>query len=241
LNPYADFVMETDACVGMVLDALSEHGVAENSLVIFTSDNGCSPQADFPALREKGHDPSYILRGHKADIWDGGHRVPFIARWPGKVAAGSVSEQLVSLVDLMATCADILDVDLPQDAGEDSVSLLPVLLGKADTAVREALVHHSISGKFSIRRGPWKLELCSGSGGWSAPRDPQADQQGLPSVQLYDMHRDIREQHNVQDRHPEVVKELTGLLQQYVARGRSTRGEPQENGSEIDIWKTPRK
>ncbi|MCH5373854.1 MAG: sulfatase-like hydrolase/transferase, partial [Planctomycetes bacterium] len=240
LNLYADFVMETDACVGKVLDALAEHGVSDNTLVFLTSDNGCSPQADFPALLEKGHDPSYILRGHKADIWDGGHRVPFIVRWPGKIAAGSLSSELVSLVDLMATCADILDADLPQDAAEDSVSLLPVLLGKGDTPVREALVHHSINGKFSIRRGVWKLELCPGSGGWSAPRDPQAVKQGLPSIQLYDMTKDIGEEHNVQKEHPQVVRELTDLLERYVAQGRSTPGEPQENDAKIDIWKTAR-
>jgi arylsulfatase A-like enzyme len=237
LNPYADFVMQTDACVGEVLDALTQHGMARNTLVIFTSDNGCSPQADFPALREKGHDPSYVYRGHKADIWDGGHRVPFIVRWPGKVAAGTTSDQLVSLVDFTATCADILGVRLPDNAAEDSVSLLPVLLGKADGPVREALVHHSISGRFSIRQGRWKLELCPGSGGWSPPRDPQAVKQGLPSIQLYDMELDVGEQHNVQAENPEVVKNLTTILERYVAQGRSTPGTPQKNDVPVDIRK----
>ena len=237
LNPYADFVMQNDACVGEVLDALEEHGAAENTLVIFTSDNGCSPQADFPALREKGHDPSYVFRGHKADIFDGGHRVPFIVRWPGVVHAGTTSEQLVSLVDFTATCADVLGVKLPDDAAEDSVSFLPVLLGKAKRPVREALVHHSISGKFSIRQGRWKLELCPGSGGWSAPRDPQAAKQGLPPIQLYDMEADVGEEKNVEAEHPEVVKDLTALLERYVAQGRSTPGKPQNNGADVDIWK----
>ena len=237
LNPYADFVMQNDACVGEVLDALAKHGVADKTLVIFTSDNGCSPQADFPALLEKGHDPSYVFRGHKADIWDGGHRVPFIVRWPGKVPAGTTSDQLVSLVDLMATCADILGVKLPDDAAEDSVSFLPVLQGKADRPVREALVHHSISGKFSIRQGRWKLELCPGSGGWSAPRDAQAAKEGLPNVQLYDMDADVRERQNVQADHPDVVRDLTALLKRYVAEGRSTPGTPQKNNASVDIWK----
>jgi arylsulfatase A-like enzyme len=229
--------MQTDACVGEVLDALTQHGMARNTLVIFTSDNGCSPQADFPALREKGHDPSYVYRGHKADIWDGGHRVPFIVRWPGKVAAGTTSDQLVSLVDFTATCADILGVRLPDNTAEDSVSLLPVLLGKADGPVREALVHHSISGRFSIRQGRWKLELCPGSGGWSPPRDPQAVKQGLPSIQLYDMTADAGEQHNVQAENPEVVKNLTAILERYVAQGRSTPGAPQKNDVPVDIRK----
>lgn len=237
LNYYADFVMQNDASVGKVLDALAEHGVADNTLVIFSSDNGCSPQADFAALAKKGHDPSYIFRGHKADIWDGGHRVPFIVRWPGKVEAGTTSNQLVSLVDLMATCADILDVELPDDAGEDSVSILPALLGEVERPVREALVHHSISGKFAIRRGRWKLILCPGSGGWSSPRDAQAAQQGLPPVQLYDMTKDPREQHNLQAEHPQVVQDLTALLEQYVAEGRSTPGTPQDNTGPVEIRK----
>ena len=126
---------------------------------------------------------------------------------------------------------------LPASAAEDSVSLLPILLGKTTEAIREALVHHSISGKFSIRQGRWKLELCPGSGGWSAPRDPQAVKQGLPSLQLYDMEADPSEQKNVQADHPDVVKHLTQLLERYVAQGRSTPGEPQQNTVPVDIWK----
>ena len=237
LNPYADFVMQTDDCVGQVLDALEKSGVADNTLVFFTSDNGCSPQADFAALGKKGHDPSYVFRGHKADIWEGGHRVPFIVRWPGHVKPGSTSDQLVSLVDFYATCAEVVGFKVPDTAAEDSVSLLPILLGKADSPVREALVHHSIAGKFSIRQGRWKLELCPGSGGWSAPRDPQAVKQGLPAVQLYDMEADVTEEKNLEDEHPDVVKQLTELLERYVAQGRSTPGEPQKNTVPVDIWK----
>ncbi len=237
LNPYADFVMQTDDCVGQVLDALDASGVADKTLVFFTSDNGCSPQADFPALAEKGHDPSYIYRGHKADIWDGGHRVPFVVRWPGRVEAGSTSDQLVSLVDFFATCAAVTATELPDNAAEDSVSLLPILLGKAQAPVREAVVHHSINGRFSIRQGRWKLELCAGSGGWSVPRDPQAVKQGLPAVQLYDMETDPAEEKNLQVEHPEVVKRLTELLERYVAEGRSTPGMPQKNTVAVDIWK----
>ena len=117
LNPYADFVMETDHYVGLVPDAIQNHGLAGNTLIFFTSDNGCSPQADFPALAEKGHDPSYIYRGHKADIWDGGHRVPFIVRWPGRVKAGSTTDQLASLVDFQATCAEVLGVKTARQCG----------------------------------------------------------------------------------------------------------------------------
>jgi arylsulfatase A-like enzyme len=235
LNYYADFVMQNDACVGRVLDALEKHGAADNTLVIFTSDNGCSPQADFPALLEKGHDPSYIFRGHKADVWDGGHRVPFIARWPGKVEPDTTSDQLVSLIDLTATCADILGVQLPDNAAEDSVSLLPVLLGKATEPVREALVHHSFSGVFAVRQGRWKLLFCAGSGGWSRPRDAQALKQGLPPIQLYDMVDDPQEANNLQAEHPEVVERLTATLKRYIAHGRSTPGAPQENTVPVEF------
>jgi arylsulfatase A-like enzyme len=137
----------------------------------------------------------------------------------------------------MATCADLLQVELPDNAAEDSVSCLPILLGKANGPVREALVHHSINGKFSIRQGRWKLEWCPGSGGWSAPRDPQAIQQRLPPIQLYDLQADPAEQRNVQADHADVVKNMTALLEQYVARGRSTPGAPQHNSVPVDIRK----
>ena len=240
LNPYADFVMETDACIGQVAHALDEHGLAANTLLIVTSDNGCSPEADFPALEAKGHHPSYVLRGTKADIWDGGHRVPFVVRWPGTVPSGATSGELVSLVDLMATAAEIAGVKLPADAAEDSVSILPALLGRSGRPLREALVHHSINGKFSIRQGRWKLELCPGSGGWSRPGDQEAARKAMPRVQLYDMTEDLGERRNLEAEHPEVVKRLTALLEKYVAAGRSTPGTPQHNDVPVDIWKQPR-
>lgn len=237
ISPYADFVMETDWAVGEVLDALDRNGVADNTLVIFASDNGCSPAANIPELQAAGHEPNGPWRGHKADIWDGGHRVPFIVRWPGRVRPGTTSDQLITLMDFMATCADLVGVKLPDNAGEDSVSFLPGLLGKADKPLREALVHHSIQGKFSIRQGRWKLELCPGSGGWSSPKDPEALKQGLPSIQLYDMASDLAERKNLQTEQPEVVARLTKLLEKYVADGRSTPGQPQPNDGKIDLWK----
>ncbi len=237
ISPYADFVMETDWAVGEILAALDKQGLADNTLVIFTSDNGCSPAADIPTLQAAGHEPNGPLRGHKADIWDGGHRVPFIARWPGQVKPGTTSDQLISLVDLMATCADLVGAKLPDNAGEDSVSFLPALRGRAGKPLREALVHHSIQGKFSIRQGQWKLELCPGSGGWSSPKDPEATREGIPSIQLYDMTSDLAEKKNLQAEQPEVVARLTKLLEKYVADGRSTPGQSQTNDGTIDIRK----
>ena len=237
LNAYGDFVMETDDCVGQVLAALDKQGLASNTLVIFTSDNGCSPVANIPELESKGHFANYHFRGAKADIWDGGHRIPFLVRWPGKVKAGSQSDQLICLTDLLATCADLLGAKLPDNAGEDSVSILPALLGAAAGPLREAVVHHSINGSFSIRQGNWKLELCSGSGGWSAPKPGSKEAKSLPSVQLYDLSADIGEKLNVEGQHPEIVQRLTKLLEKYVSDGRSTPGAVQENDAPIDLWK----
>ena len=235
LNPYADFVMQTDAAVGEILRAIEAAGATTRTLVIFTSDNGCSPSANFPELLAKGHNPSHIFRGHKADIFEGGHRIPFLVRWPGVVKAGSQCGQTVCLTDLLATTADILGVALPPTAGEDSVSLMPLLRETARAPVREATVHHSINGSFSIRQGHWKLELCPDSGGWSKPRPGSKDAQGLPPVQLYAMDSDIGETANVAAEHPDVVEKLTRLMQSYVDRGRSTPGPAQPNDRDISI------
>lgn len=240
LNHYADFVMQTDHSIGQLLAELDKQGLAENTLVIVTSDNGCSPQADFPGLVAKGHNPSAEFRGHKADIFDGGHRVPFLVRWPARVKAGSKSDQLLCLTDFMATAAAIVGAKLPATAAEDSVSFLPALLGTAKAPLREAVVHHSINGSFSIRQGQWKLALCRDSGGWSEPRPGTPKAADLPSVQLFELTKDIGEQTNVQDKHPEVVARLTKLLEKYVADGRSTPGAPQQNAVPVQIVKTPK-
>jgi arylsulfatase A-like enzyme len=157
------------------------------------------------------------------------------------VKPGSVSEQLIGLNDVLATCAEVVGARMPDGAGVDSVSLLPALRGGAgsDTPLHEAPVHHSINGSFAIRQGRWKLALCPGSGGWSAPRPGRDDTSKLPPVQLFDLAADIGEQHNVQHEHPEVVQRLTGLLTRYVAEGRSTPGRAQANAVAVDIHAPP--
>jgi arylsulfatase A len=237
VNAYADFTMETDWGVGEILRALDEHGLARNTVVMFAADNGCSPEADFPELAAAGHHPSGLFRGHKADLFEGGHRVPFFVRWPGRVPAGSEHMAPVCLTDLLATCADILGVGLPDDAGEDSVSLLPVLLGRAGERERPAIVHHSINGSFAIRQGRWKLLLCPDSGGWSVPRPGSAAASNLPPVQLYDIEEDPGEQRNVHEKRPEIVRNLVALLENFARTGRSTPGAPQENQGAVDIWR----
>jgi arylsulfatase A len=237
LGRYADYVMETDAMIGRVLKAVEASGVAKNTLVMLASDNGCAPYIGVDDLERQGHFPSADRRGYKADIWDGGHRIPLLVRWPGKVKADSSNGQLVSLVDFMATCADILGVKLPANAGEDSVSLLPAMLGTATAPLHEAVVFHSINGSFAIQQGRWKLELCPDSGGWSAPKPGSKEAQSLPPVQLYDMKKDVGERVNECSSHPEVVARLTKLLEKYVAAGRSTLGKPQTNDVVVNIRK----
>ncbi len=247
ISAYADFVMETDDAIGQVVKAIDDTGMAANTMIVVTSDNGCSPSADFKTLAEHGHNPSYVYRGNKADIFDGGHRVPFIVRWPSVVKAGSQCDQYVCLLDFMATAAEVAGIKVPDNAAEDSVSFLPALKGATDKPLREAIVHHSINGSFSIRQGNWKLELCPDSGGWSDPRPggakgkakgkKAAGSADLPPVQLYDLSADIGEKQNVQAEHPDIVERLGKLLEKYVAEGRSTPGTPQKNTVDPNIWK----
>jgi arylsulfatase A len=237
LGDYGDFVMQTDWAVGEVVSALDKAGVADSTIVLFSSDNGCSKAAGIPQLEAQGHYPSADLRGSKADIFEGGHRVPFLVRWPGKVTPGSQSSQLICHTDLMATCADILDANLPDNAAEDSFSILPALLGTDKAPLHETVVHHSINGSFAIRQGQWKLSLCPDSGGWSDPKPGSKEARKLPRIQLYDLSTDLAESKNLQAEHPEVVTRLTQLLEQFIANGRSTPGPKQANDAEIQIRK----
>jgi arylsulfatase A len=237
ISPYADFVMQTDACVGQILAALEKNGVADNTLVIFTSDNGCSPAAKIDELQKHGHFPSGDFRGTKADIWEGGHRIPFLVRWPGKVKSGTRSDALLCLTDLMATAAEITGAKIPDDAAEDSFTFLPVLLGKEKT-VRTSVVNHSIQGQFAIREGSWKLSFCPGSGGWSKPGDKEALKQGLPPIQLVDLSTDIGELNNQQASHPEVVERMTKLMESIASKGRSTPGPSVKNDTDVDFQKS---
>ena len=237
LGDYGDFVMQSDWAVGKVLAALDEASVANNTLVIFTSDNGCSKAADLPKLEAQGHSPSADLRGSKADIFDGGHRVPFFVRWPAKVNPGSQSSQLICHTDLMATCADIIGVKIPDNAAEDSFSILPALLGTDRAPMHECVVHHSINGSFAIRQGKWKLALCADSGGWTSPKPGSREAKKLPVTQLYDLSTDQGETQNLQAEYPEEVARLTKLLEQIIADGRSTPGPKQANDAPIVIRK----
>lgn len=238
VTAYGDYVMETDWAVGQVLRTLDSLNLDNNTIVVFASDNGFAPYVlkDYNVLKH-GHNPSYIYRGYKSDIWDGGHRIPLIFRWPGHIKRDVTNIDLVSLTDFMATCADVLHKTLPYNAAEDSYSLLPDLNGTATGPVQPAIVYQSNNGNFSIQQNKWKLELCPGSGGWESPKNRQAYQQGLPLVQLYDMQSDPSEKVNVEAQHPDIVERLTALLKQYIEMGRSTPGQPSKNAVKIDVWK----
>ncbi|MEW4451729.1 arylsulfatase [Bremerella sp. JC817] len=241
LGDYGDFVMETDHVVGEVSKALERNGLRENTLVIFSSDNGCSKAAGIPKLVKQGHLVSGEMRGSKADLWDGGHRVPFIVRWPAQVSAGSHCDQLICLTDLLATVADVVGREMPSGSGEDSVSFLPALQGKPIESTRSGVVHHSISGHFAYRLGDWKLLLAKGSGGWSSPTEKQAGNDAS-GVQLYDMQHDLSESNNQFASEPETARKLLKQLQSDVDRGRSTTGPPAKNDlPQIDLWKSEKK
>ena len=209
--------------MGRVLDALDRKGLADNTLVIFTSDNGCAPYIGVEDMNEKGHYPSYIYRGYKSDIYEGGHRVPFLARWPGRIEAGSSSHETICLTDLLTTCASIVGAELPNDAGEDSYDILPALLGEPLTQpIREATVQQAGDGSFSIRQGRWKLENTPSSGGYGRLTAEEARKQNLPPIQLYDLEADVGEKNNVYKKFPGVVEKLNVLLEKYKLQGRST-------------------
>ena len=230
-SAYGDFVVQVDHAVGRIADAISSDPRLANTLVFFTSDNGQSPRADFDddELPLAGHNGSYIYRGKKFDIYEGGHRVPFIASWPGKIEAGANSDEVICTTDFMATVADLLTVELPDDAAEDSYSFLPVMTqGGYSSPLREATVHHSSDGRFAIRQGDWKLILWPGSGGWAFPATEE-DMRGLPAFQLFNLRDDVAETTNLISEHPEKVHALKALLTQYVKAGRSTSGARQLN------------
>ena len=221
LGPYADLVMETDGVVGSILDALDMYGLTKNTVVLFTSDNGCAHYIDVKQLEANGHYPSGPLRGYKSDAWEGGHRVPFIVRWPDVIEANSVNTALVHQADLLGTLAEILGTKLEPNEGEDSFSLLPLLKSDTNDSPRSNSVSCSIRGIPSVRHGPWKLILDSGSGGWTKG-------EVTTDLQLYNLEKDIGETNNLANKFPEKVEQMKKMFESLITKGRSTPG-PQQN------------
>ncbi len=207
-----DMNVLVDWCVGQITETLDRLGLSDNTLLIFTSDNG-------PRIGLNGHESSWKYRGSKSHIWEGGHRIPFIARWPGKIEPGTTNDNLICLTDLLATAADLHNQTLPANAGEDSISMLPLLTGGTEP-VRDEVISHSCFGAFSLRKGPWKAVYgTKGSGGWVAPKDeyPLPDSPG----QLYNIETDPFETQDLWDAKPDVVARLAAVLDRYKAEGRS--------------------
>ena len=215
---YGDFAMMVDSMIGRVLASLESNDMSDNTLVIFSSDNG--PVWYEEDVQRLGHDSSGGLRGMKADAWECGHRMPFIVRWPGKVSPNSTSDQTICFTDLLATFSAILDSELPQDAGPDSFNFLPVLLGTAKAPVRDSLVMKSGSGAMTIRVGEWKLIDRLGSGGFSKPSKIKPGP-GEPAGQLYNVADDPGETENLYAQHPEMVKRLSEQLAMIQTKGSS--------------------
>lgn len=231
-GPHGDFIFELDAIVGRLLGAVSDLGIRNDTLVMFSSDNG--PEVRHTVLMRElyAHDGARPWRGMKRDGWEGGHRVPFIARWPGRIAPGGVSAQTMTLTDVMATVASVIGVALPDDAAEDSYDMLPVLLGVQDEgkAVRPYTLTQSFRGELQIRRGPWKYLDHAGSGGNDYAKDELRRFQ-LPERapdapgQLYNLDADPGETANLYNERPDIVKQLQALLAETRSSGRSaTRG-----------------
>ncbi|MHB8898940.1 MAG: sulfatase family protein [Thermoguttaceae bacterium] len=218
---YPDLVMETDSVVGRVLEAVQESGAADNTLVFLVSDNGCAPYIGAKEMEAQGHFPSGPLRGYKSDVWEGGHRIPYIVRWPGVVRPGSVSGQLVHEADIIATVAEVLHARLPDNAAEDSFSLLPLLRG-GNEPIRQNAVSCAARGVAGLRQGPWKLIF---------EHDPQAG----TDVRLYNLDDDLGETRNLAAQQPERVAEMKALMDKLIVDGRSTPGQVQKNDVEVTI------
>lgn len=229
-GPHGDFIFELDYVVGRLMSKLDQLGYGENTLVIFSSDNGPEVPTVIDMRKTHKHDGARPWRGVKRDQWEGGHRVPFIARWPKKIKDGSTSAQTICLTDVMATCAALTGATIPPNAAEDSYNILPVLLGQAgDKPVREYTLHQTISLALAIRHGNWKYLDHKGSGGNNYGREGEwgMKQFALPERapdapgQLYDLSKDPGETTNLYNEYPEIVKALKGKLEEYKTSGRS--------------------
>jgi arylsulfatase A len=227
-GPYGDFVIQVDATVGRVLDALDQYELADNTLIFYTSDNGSYmfrldedqpdhvDDATIQGYRPEHHTANHVLRGTKADVWEAGHRVPFFVRWPGKIEPGTTCDETICLVDLFATCAELVGKDLKGDVAEDSFSLVAALRQNGDFE-RAPVVHHSASGMFAIRDGDWKLVAGNGSGGRQSPK-------GKPFAKpymLFNMKTDLSETKDVAADNPAIVRRLSDQLQSMIDAGRT--------------------
>lgn len=224
IGPLGDFCYELDWIVGELVKTVDSLGIAENTIIVFSSDNG--PESCSWRIRnETGHDASYSLRGMKRDGWEGGHRVPFIVKWPNKIEENRISDELICQTDFLATCADILGVKELANVAEDSRSLLPLFVGKKlSNPIHEGLIHNAFTGEHVFRQGDWKLLEFQGSGSYNyrnIPIEPPLSDPDAPG-QLYNMKEDRKETNNLYEQYPQKVKELMKLLRKH--ENKTTKG-----------------
>ena len=226
-GPYGDWVHQMDSILGKVVEVLERTGAIRNTIVLFTSDNGSPARSGIGAFGATStvtelysHVPNAPWRGLKADAWEAGHRVPFVMRWDGRIPAGSVSDRTVCLTDVFATVSEVAGFEMPQDSGEDSFSLAPLLFGEG-SYLREQIVHHSQRGVFAIRQGDWKLILGDGSGGFSAPAGRVLQADADKGMQLYLLSEDPNERRNLATARPNVKADLLSELARIQEAGRS--------------------
>ena len=234
INDYADFVMMVDDLMGTIFKTIKDQGIEENTMIVFTSDNGCSSTANLPLLKKKNHNPSYIYSGYKGSYLEGGHRVPFLVKWPRKIKPNSICDETICTTDFIATVADLVAYKLKDNEAEDSHSMLPLLIQKG-AFTRKTTIHHSKVGVFAIRKGDWKLIVSPNSGVDAAGR-PVKNKKLLPEYMLFNLKEDVKEHHNIADEHPDKVSELKDLLVQQIIDGRSTDGEKQNNDAISVPW-----
>ena len=241
LGPYGDFVAQVDAVVGEILKSIDDCGVRDQTLVIYTSDNGSfmrrSTDPNFidhvldqkvQEYRQSHHTANGPFRGTKADIYEAGHHVPFFARWPNKIATGSQCAEVICLTDIFRTIADIVEATPDSDAAPDSFSLWPWMQGESATVRRAPVIHHSADGMFAIRDGNWKLIAGNGSGGRAKPKGTPFER----PYQLYDLASDISESTNLIDKHPQLAKRLEQQLESIRQSGTSQLGTSQSATSQ---------
>ena len=235
IGPYGDFVMMVDHLMGQILETLETNGLAENTIVVFTTDNGCAPYVEINKLEQQGHFPSYIYRGYKSDIFEGGHRIPLIISW-GDRYTGTRNDDLVSLGDLYATFAQMLGDDISTTEAEDSFSFWPVLTQNGQ-ATRPNMIIQSGQGMLSLVDRDMKLILGAGSGGWGYPNKPE-DLKNLPALQLYDLKNDPGERHNLikNPQYADQIEQMKEMLRRQIDSGRSTPG-PSVGNDTKGHWK----
>ncbi len=230
IAPIADFVMETDWSAGQILEAVEQSGISDNTLVIFTADNGHSHYTGWEDLVAAGHMPSGPYRGHKGDIWEGGHRVPLVVKWPGKVTPGASSDQLVCLTDIYETCFQLMTGETtPANQGEDSFSFLDILLDKSKHSARQNIVNHSVNGEFAYREQGWKII-------YRLPEENLRQSRGkAANIELYHLANDQGEEADSASYYPQRINELTTSLQTLVDRGSSKPEAPSTNDVAVNF------